>query len=63
MSRSRKSKTVRVRGERRTPTDIRKLSRALMLLAQAQSEADAESQHRRQHTRKPLASDDRAGAA
>jgi len=35
---------ISVRGVRRDPVDIRKLSRALIALAQAQAEADAASQ-------------------
>ena len=34
----------RVRSQRRTPPDLRKLSRALIALAQAQAEADAQVQ-------------------
>lgn len=36
---------IRVRGERRSPTDLRRLARALIDLAQAQAEADAEAEH------------------
>lgn len=35
----------RVRSERRTPPDLRKLSRALIALAQAQADADARAEH------------------
>lgn len=35
---------ISVRGERRDPVDVRKLSRALIALAQAQAEADAKAQ-------------------
>lgn len=37
----------RVRSQRRTPTDLRKLSRALIALAQAQAEAEAQAEHER----------------
>ena len=40
-----KQRHIRVRGQRRNPPDLRKLSRALIALAQAQAEADAEAQH------------------
>lgn len=46
-SRGRRSSTPRrisVRGVQRDPVDIRKLSRALISLAQAQAEADAAQQ-------------------
>jgi hypothetical protein len=36
-----------VRGVRREPPDLRKLSRALIALAEAQAEKDAQSQHER----------------
>ena len=35
----------RVRSQRRTPPDLRKLSRALIALAQAQAEAEAQAEH------------------
>lgn len=38
---------IRVRGVRRKEVDIRKLGQALIALAQAQSEKDAEIDHRR----------------
>ncbi len=40
---------IRVRGVRREPADIKKLSRALIALAmaQAQAEADAKTEHER----------------
>lgn len=37
---------IRVRGIRRTDPDLRKLARALIDLAQAETEAEAEQQHR-----------------
>jgi hypothetical protein len=42
------NRRVRVRGIRRDPPDIKKLSRALIALAmaQAQAEADAQAAHR-----------------
>lgn len=36
---------VRIRAQRRNPPDLPKLSRALIELATAQAEADAESDH------------------
>lgn len=37
----------RVCSQRRTPPDLRKLSRALIELAQAQAEAEAQAEHER----------------
>lgn len=50
----RNQRRIRVRGIRRAKPDMRKLSRALIMLAQSQAEKDAETQHRRQpqHKRK-----------
>jgi hypothetical protein len=47
MSDKPKQRRVRVRGVRRVPPDIKKLSRALiaLALAQAQAEADAQAEH------------------
>ena len=42
-----RDRRVRVRGIRRTKPDLRKLSRALILLAQAQAEKDAETDYQR----------------
>ncbi len=42
-----KNRDIRVRGVRR-PTDLRRLSHALIDLAQAQAEAEAEAEHDRQ---------------
>lgn len=39
---------IRVRGIRQDPTDLRRLSRALLDLAQAQAEAEAEAEHKAQ---------------
>ena len=39
-----KSRHIRIRGVRKDPPDIKKLSRAVILLAQAQAEADAAAQ-------------------
>ncbi len=39
-----KSRYLRIRGVRNDPPDIKKLSRAIILLAQAQAEADAAAQ-------------------
>lgn len=55
-----KKRNIRVRGVRREEPDLRKLSRALIALAQAQLEVDAESSHRRPRKssdRKPVAND------
>lgn len=38
----------RVRSERRTPPDLRKLAKALIALAQAQAEAEAQADHEQQ---------------
>jgi hypothetical protein len=40
-----KDKHIRIRGERRDQPDIRKLSRAVIALAQAQAEKEAEALH------------------
>lgn len=40
---SRPDRHISVRGVRRDPVDLRKLSRALIALAQAQAEADAQA--------------------
>jgi hypothetical protein len=40
-----KDKHIRIRGERRDQPDIRKLSRAVIALAQAQAEKEAEAVH------------------
>ena len=42
----RKNRNIRVRGVRRSEPDLRKLSRALIALAEAQLEADAQASHR-----------------
>lgn len=42
--RSSAPRRITVRGVKRKPVDIRKLSRALITLAQAQAEADAQAQ-------------------
>lgn len=39
---------LRVRGIRQDPTDLRRLARALIDVAQAQLEAEAEAEHRKQ---------------
>jgi hypothetical protein len=47
---------LRVRGIRQDPTDLRRLARALIDLAQAQAEAEAEAEHKnnqRKTKRKP----------
>jgi hypothetical protein len=41
-----RNKNIRVRGVRRSEPDVRKLSRALIALAQAQAEAEAETAQR-----------------
>jgi len=38
---------IRVRGIRRNPPDIRKLGQAIIALAQAQAEKEAETEHKR----------------
>jgi hypothetical protein len=57
-----KNRDIRVRGIRR-PTDLRRLSHALIDLAQAQAEAEAEAGHNRQEdqskTKKGSSSKDR----
>lgn len=45
--RPRPSRRIRVRGIKRAKPDMRKLSQALILLAQSQAEKEAETQHRR----------------
>lgn len=40
-----KNRNIRVRGVRRDQPDLRKLSRALIALAEAQLEVDAEASH------------------
>lgn len=44
---------LRVRGIRQDPTDLRRLSRALLDLAQAQTEAEAEAEYHAQMKQKP----------
>lgn len=44
MTKPRRERRLRVRAIRRNPPDLRKLSRALIELAQAQAEADAAAQ-------------------
>ena len=41
--RGRAPQRLTVRGVRRDPVDVRKLSRAIIMLAQAQAEADAKA--------------------
>jgi hypothetical protein len=41
-----RNKNIRVRGVRRSEPDVRKLSRALIALAQAQAEAEAAAMQR-----------------
>jgi len=41
----------RVRSHRRTPPDLRKLSQALIALAQAQAEAEAQAKHEEEQKR------------
>lgn len=41
--RGRSPQRLTVRGVRRNPVDVRKLSRAIIMLAQAQAEADAKA--------------------
>ncbi len=43
---ARRNKNIRVRGVRRSEPDVRKLSRALIALAEAQLETEAEAAHR-----------------
>lgn len=45
-----RNRNIRVRGVRRSEPDLRKLSRALIALAEAQLEAEAEAAHRKQQT-------------
>lgn len=49
MSKSRRN--IRVHAVRRDPPDLRRLSRALIQLAQAQAEADAQAQHEAEQPR------------
>jgi hypothetical protein len=42
----RQERKLRIRSVRREPPDTRRIARALMELAQAQAEADAEAVHR-----------------
>jgi hypothetical protein len=46
-NKSKGERHVRVRGGRQNPPDLRKLSRALIQLAIAQAEADAQAEHRK----------------
>lgn len=39
------SRRIRVRGIKRDPTDMRRLARALIELAQAEMEAEAQAEH------------------
>jgi hypothetical protein len=48
---------IRVRGVRRDPPDLKKLSRALIQLALAQAEADAQAEHKKTEAKE---SDERA---
>ena len=42
-----KDRRIRIRGVRKSPPDLKKLSHALIELARAQIEAEAEHDHRR----------------
>lgn len=54
MTKPRQERRLRVRAIRRNQPDLRKLSRALIELAQAQAEADAAAEHpTASSTRKP----------
>jgi hypothetical protein len=44
---------LRVRSTRRNPPDLKKLASALIELARAQAETDAEAEHARQKTDQP----------
>ncbi len=46
-----RERRIRVRGVRRDPPDIKKLSRALIALAMAQAQAEADAQAEDQTTR------------
>jgi len=52
-NRPKNQRRIRVRGIKRDKPDMRKLSRALILLAQSQAEKDAETEHRRRGRGKP----------
>lgn len=47
-----RERRIRIRGVRRDDTDIRKLADALIQLAAAQSEADAQAEHEQIEKRK-----------
>lgn len=57
--RKRTERRFTVRGVRRNPADIGKLSRALLLLAQAEAERQARAEHAR-HTNEEVISDQSA---
>lgn len=46
-----KNSKRRVHSERRTPPDLRKLSKAMIALAQAQAEAEAQADHEKKDRR------------
>lgn len=48
MNKKGKQRRLRIRAVRRNPPDLKKLSRALIELAQAQAEAEAQAEHAEQ---------------
>jgi len=58
---SNNKRKVAIRAVRRDPPDLRKLSRALIALAIAQSEADAEAEHTDRHNDPPDNTKKRSG--
>ena len=57
MTKNNNKRKVTIRTVRREPPDLRKLSRALIALAIAQSEADAQAEHKREAGEAPDSSD------
>lgn len=55
-SQHRRSRHISVRGARREPVDVRKLSRALLALAQAKAEADAAAENQKRGAHEESAS-------
>ena len=52
-NRSHRERRLRIRSIRRNPPDLKKLAGALIELARAQAEVDAEAEHDRQKTVQP----------
>jgi hypothetical protein len=52
------NRRIRVRGIRRHPPDLRKLGQAIIALAQAQAEKEAEIEHKRGTKKRRMSKDD-----